>query len=127
MRSWLMLAVNSFGSVVMKAKTSCSTGDLYQSFKGGGQSAQRDFVGIHLERIESMGPERVDKSHVGRVTSTRHDDATDARHVVASIERLQRFSRNTSNQALKSMGAGSGGTPMSPRTATVTAERSPLQ
>ena len=25
MRSWLMLAVNSFGSVVMKANTSCST------------------------------------------------------------------------------------------------------
>jgi len=29
MRSWLMLAVSSFGSMVMKEKTSCSTVSAY--------------------------------------------------------------------------------------------------
>src|SRR5262245_66302905 len=43
-------------------------------------------VGAHDEALERVGAERGADRHVGGVAAARHDDAADARHVVAGIE-----------------------------------------
>ena len=72
-------------------------------------------VGPHPERLEDVRTERVDERNIGGVAPARDQDAADARHVVAGVEGVPLAAEEASNQALKSIGAGSGGTPMSPR------------
>src|SRR5215831_8113859 len=48
----------------------------------------RHLVGAHDEALEGVGAERGADGDVGGVAAARHDDAADARHVVAGVERV---------------------------------------
>ena len=65
--------------------------------------------------LENVRSESLDHRHVAGVASPGNGNAANTACVVAGIEREPAPVQITSNQALKSIGAGSGGTPMSPR------------
>ena len=72
-------------------------------------------LGHHLEAHEVGDAEGGRHRDVGCVAAASHDYAAYARMVVTRVFVYHRPARKTSNQALKSIGLTSIGTPMSPR------------
>jgi hypothetical protein len=75
---------------------------------------------FHLIRVDGEADERTATEtrrdrNIGRIPPVGHQNTPDPRRVVARIKGVPSAPRYTSNQALKSIGYGTGGIPMSPR------------